>query len=66
METDSLSAFLAMGGYGAYVWPAFALTAVVLLGLLVASVRSLRAREADLTRLRAEMKMADGDPAGEA
>ncbi len=52
MDAGSLSAFLEMGGYGAYVWPAFALTAAVLVGLLVASVRSLRAREKDLTRLR--------------
>jgi heme exporter protein D len=66
METLSLSAFLAMGGYGAYVWPAFALTAAVMIGLLVASVRSLRARETDLMRLRAEMKLPGGDPASEA
>ncbi|HRK95886.1 MAG TPA: heme exporter protein CcmD [Rhodospirillales bacterium] len=66
MNAGSLAAFLEMGGYGAYVWPAFALTAAVMVGLLIASVRSLRAREKDLTRLRSEMKMASGDPAGEA
>ena len=66
MDAGSLSAFLEMGGYGAYVWPAFALTAAVLVGLLVASVRSLRAREKDLTRLRTEMKLPSRDPAGEA
>jgi heme exporter protein D len=66
METGSVSAFLEMGGYGAYVWPAFMLTAAVMIGLLVVSVRSLRAREEDLTRLRAEMKLPGGDPAGEA
>lgn len=66
METASLSTILEMGGYGAYVWPAFALTAAVMIGLLVASVRSLRSREADLMRLRAEMKLPSGDPAGEA
>ena len=36
--------FLEMGGYGGYVWPAFGATAVVLVGLLLASVRSLRAK----------------------
>ena len=34
--------FLAMGGYGAYVWPAYALTALILGGMLAASVRELR------------------------
>jgi heme exporter protein D len=66
MDTGSLAAFMAMGGYAAYVWPAFVLTAVVMIVLLIASVRSLRAREKDLVRLRAEMKLTRGDPAGEA
>lgn len=66
METGSLSVFLAMGGYAAYVWPAFAATAVVLIGLLVVSVRAVHAREADLTRLRADLKEHGGGPAGEA
>ncbi|MBL8658343.1 MAG: heme exporter protein CcmD [Rhodospirillales bacterium] len=66
MEAGALSAFLAMGGYAAYVWPAFAVTAVVLIGLLVASVRSVRCREADLARLRAELREKSEDPTGEA
>lgn len=61
-----MSAFLEMGGYGAYVWPAFVLTAGVMIGLLAASVRSLHAREADLMRLRAEIKLPGGDQTGEA
>ena len=48
-----LTVFLAMGGYAAYVWPAFALTLLVLGGLLLGSVRTLRAREADLRALEA-------------
>ncbi len=51
---DSLSAFLDMGGYGAFVWPSFAITVAVLGGLLLASVRSLGARERELAALRAE------------
>ncbi|MDP6773854.1 MAG: heme exporter protein CcmD [Rhodospirillales bacterium] len=51
---DSLSAFLDMGGYGAFVWPSFAITVAVLAGLLVASVRSARASERELAALRAE------------
>lgn len=47
-----MAQFLDMGGYAAFVWPSFAVTALVLVGLLVASVRSLRAREAALEALR--------------
>jgi heme exporter protein D len=34
-----------MGGYAAYVWPAFGVTALIMVVLLVASSRSVRARE---------------------
>jgi heme exporter protein D len=40
--------FLRMGGYAAYVWPAYGLTAVVMLGLLIGTLRSLRARRREL------------------
>lgn len=33
-----------MGGYAAYVWPSYALTAVTLAGMLGWTVRTLRAR----------------------
>jgi heme exporter protein D len=56
--TDLLADFLAMGGYGAYVWPAYATVAVVMIGLLVASVRQLRRTKAQLAELRPEL--ADG------
>ena len=49
----TISDFLAMGGYAAFVWPAFAVTAVVLVALLVASRRGLKAREAMLRALEA-------------
>lgn len=48
----SFEDFLEMGGYARFVWPAFAVTAVTLAGLLVASVRSLRSQEASLARLQ--------------
>ncbi len=41
-----------MGGYGEYVWPAYLIAAVVLLGLLVGSLRSVRGQEARLAALR--------------
>jgi heme exporter protein D len=47
-----LISFLDMGDYGGYVWPAFGATALVLVGLLLASVRSLRAKEAALAALQ--------------
>ena len=40
-----------MGGYAAYVWPAFGVALAVLVGLLVASLRSLRANQAALSAL---------------
>lgn len=40
-----LEAFLHMGGYAAYIWPAYGVTAVVLIGLLALSVRSMRDAE---------------------
>lgn len=45
---DAIATFLSMGGYWPYVWPAFAVAAVVLGGLWLASWRSMRAREAEL------------------
>ncbi len=40
-----------MGGYAAYVWPAFGVTALIMVVLLVASSRSVRARERALKGL---------------
>ncbi len=56
---DGLGKFLEMGGYAAYVWPALGLTVLVLAGLLVASVKSLRRREAELAQLEAESGRGD-------
>ena len=48
---DSLKQFLAMGGYAAFVWPALGIAAAVMVGLLVQSLQSLRAREEELEKL---------------
>ncbi|MBL8665538.1 MAG: heme exporter protein CcmD [Alphaproteobacteria bacterium] len=56
---DGIGKFLEMGGYAAYVWPALGLTVLVLAGLLVASVKSVRRREAELARLEAEAGRGD-------
>jgi heme exporter protein D len=44
--------FLGMGGYGRFVWPAFGLTAVVLLGLLFISLRQVKENERLLSTLQ--------------
>ena len=45
--------FFEMGGYAAYVWPAFGAAAVIMVALLVTSIRTMRAREAALRALEA-------------
>lgn len=59
----SVDAFLAMGGYAAYVWPAFGLTLLVLLGLLWQSLRMSRQREAELAALRERLRGSRARPA---
>lgn len=47
-----MSEFWAMGGYGAYVWAAYGVTALLLVLLLVWSVMGARARETELEQIR--------------
>jgi heme exporter protein D len=49
--TDTIQTYLAMGGYAGFVWPAYALAAIVLVGLLAISLRQLRKAEAELAAL---------------
>jgi heme exporter protein D len=56
---DGIGKFLDMGGYAAYVWPALGLTVAVLAGLLIASLKSARRREAELAQLEAENARGD-------
>ena len=48
---DDFTQFLAMGGYAAYVWPAFGTTFAVVIGLAVLSWRRLKRAEARLALL---------------
>jgi len=50
---SALAGFFAMGGYALYVWPAMAIVAVVLIGLLLESLRQLTAAEVELSALEA-------------
>ena len=49
---DWLQTFLAMGGYGAFVWPAYGLTLLIMAGLAVASLRRLRRARRELEGMR--------------
>ena len=49
---EQLSSLVHLGGYGAYVWPAYGFAASVLLGLLIRTLASLRANERLLARLQ--------------
>jgi heme exporter protein D len=53
---------LDLGGYGMYVWPAYGLAAVVLLGLLLASWRAVATHERALARLQLPRGTGRADP----
>lgn len=53
-----MSGFLSMGGYAGYVWPAYALTLVVLGALCVATVSSLRRKQKTLDQLQSSVRSA--------
>jgi heme exporter protein D len=38
VTADSIAAFLAMGGYGWYVWPSYAIVFGVIIGLAVRAI----------------------------
>ena len=46
-----MSAFFDMGGYAAFVWPAYGVSVIVLAGLVISSRRRLKRLEAALARL---------------
>jgi len=50
---DQLNTYLAMGGYAAFVWPAYGFTALVMAGLTLASRRALRQASLQLATLEA-------------
>ena len=50
---DSFLAFLEMGGYAAWVWSAYGLAAIGLIGMLVLSKRTLTARTREFEDLKA-------------
>ncbi|MBT5108521.1 MAG: heme exporter protein CcmD [Rhodospirillaceae bacterium] len=57
--SEQITEFLAMGGHGAFIWPAYLIATVVLLGLLIASIRTMRDQERVLQQLRAVRRGGD-------
>ena len=56
-----MNEFLSMGGYAAFIWPTYAVAAVVLGGLLGVTWSGMRRREAELEVLRAANRGKTGD-----
>lgn len=52
---DNLAAFLDMGGYARFIWPAYGLAALVMVAVLVSTLRNLRARERQLAALQDQL-----------
>ena len=50
---SEIEAYLGMGGYGSFIWAAYFLSTVILVGLLAQSRRMLKKQEALLLRLKA-------------
>ncbi len=47
---QSIAEFFAMGGYAGFIWPAYGIAALVLIGLLVVSLHQLRQARETLRR----------------
>ena len=50
---DQFRTFLDMGGYAAFVWPAYGLTVAVMVGFVITSLRRLRRRQRRLAEMEA-------------
>ncbi len=58
---SAINEFFDMGGYGAYIWPSYGLTAAVMIVMLVVSLRMLRQNEATLQSLEVSIKEEPGE-----
>jgi heme exporter protein D len=48
---ETIAQFLSMGGYAAFVWPAYGVGAAVMIGLLAQTLKNLHAQNAELAAL---------------
>ena len=53
---DTIKSFIDMSGYGSYVWPSYLVTAGVMIVMLVASQRLLKANTASVEALESITK----------
>ena len=53
---NAIAGWLAMGGFAAFVWPAYAIAAIVLGGLALYSWRRYRRSGDELARLSGELR----------
>lgn len=51
-----MAEFFEMGGYAAFIWPAYAVALLLMVGLLVMSLRSMRQREELVQTLRSSRR----------
>jgi heme exporter protein D len=49
-----IGAFLAMGGYAVFVWPAYAAAVAIMAALAIQGIAVYRRRQRELARLEAE------------
>lgn len=49
-----MSEFFAMGGYATFVWASYALSAAVLVGLTLSSLKRLKTLDAELAEFESE------------
>jgi heme exporter protein D len=49
---DSFAEYLSMDGYGSFIWSAFGLSVIVLVGLLIQSQHFLKSSETELNALQ--------------
>lgn len=54
-----MNKFFDMGGYGAFVWPSYIITALVLAAVFIFSRRLLKSRERELDALRKSLDKKD-------
>jgi heme exporter protein D len=55
-DGQTMQDFFAMGGYAAYIWPAYGVAALILAGIVVESLIGLNRRRAELARLEGDSK----------
>ena len=48
-----MSEYFSMGGHGGFIWSSYGVAALILVGLLIASLREHRARRAEVSALEA-------------